>query len=453
MDVNTIKQKNGLESCIITTGVSSLNYYNEHLQSFGNSLVYNYMGVSSIKNIAKVDQYKIIIDFCDNNIKEIVFELLNYLLSLNVEIDVKLIYSDNLSSDEVEECMTLLNRLEKHRLINLEVIYKSSELPKEKESGSWFQKLKNTFFFTGAGNTGKTSLISALSELCNEKGHTVALIDLSDNNKLINYFSNIYPLEGINLQLDSMKARMKEHKESVVNVYTYSAKNLLDTAEEKVFNQYIKKISDVYDYVFVNADLNTAYDHSEIFNIGEKVFVVHDFMPTKINSAKQILLKLEEAGVNRKGNISLIYNKMIKCHFNIDFIEEKIIFDRVDNKNLVPIVDLDCHTFEISYSKKTMKAMINHISHKKSIIDYVSFSYKRNIESIYKYINNQPYVEIDDVDIIEYGLNYVKSSVNNILQNSHFQTIKAQAHKYMAYAKNRTRVASYIIHSRILEKH
>ncbi|MBM7616246.1 hypothetical protein [Alkaliphilus hydrothermalis] len=453
MDVNTIGQKDCLESCVITTGVSSLNYYNEQLHSFGNSLVYNYMGVGSIENIAKVPHYKIIIDFSDNNIKEIIFELLNYLLSLNVEIDIKLIYNENLSSKNIDDSMTLLNRLEKHNLIDLEIIYRSSELPKEKECSSWLQKIKNTFFFTGAGNTGKTSLISALGEFCKDKGHAVALIDLSDNNKLINYFSNIYPLENINLQGNALKEKMKRTKEAVVDVYTYRFTSIKNISEEKDFYQYIKRISDMYDYVLLNADCNTVYDQSEIFNIAEKVFVVHDFMPTKINSSKQILLRLEEAGINSKGNISLVYNKIIKCYFDINFIEEKIIFDRTDNKSLVPIVDLDCHTFEIPYSRKTMKAMINHISHKASIINHVSFSYRRNIESIYKYINNQPYVEIDDVDVLEYGINYCKVTLSNILQHSYIQTFKEEIYKCKAYVKNRKRVASYLIHSRILEKH
>ncbi len=446
MDVSTNQHKDDFQSCIITTGVSSLNYYYENILSFeeNSSLVYNYMSVTSIKEIAKADDYKVVIDFCDNNIKEIVFELLNYLLPFNTKIHATVIYNVVQTSEDIEQCMVLLNRLDKHKLITLEIVNKSSEVPKDKKSNSWIKKIKNAFFFTGAGNTGKTSLISALSELCNEKGQTVALIDLTENNKLINYFTNIYPLIGANLQANIIKEKIKDKKE--VDVYTHNYKNLINSADERILCEAINKLSFIYDFVFVNADINTVYTKSEIFNLGEKIFIVHDFMPTKINSAKQILLKFDEAGINTKGTISLVYNKVINCYFNIGFIEEKMIFKKVDNKRLVPLVDLNCETFEIPYSKKTMKAMINHISNKKSIINHVAYSYKRNTEYIYKYINNIPYVEMGDVDVIEYA----KNSFHNIVQHTYIKKIKEEVNKYITNTK---KVTSYLLHFRMLEKH
>ncbi|ABR49654.1 hypothetical protein Amet_3528 [Alkaliphilus metalliredigens QYMF] len=274
MDATTNEHIDGLQRCIITTGVSSLNYEKEHMQSFekNNSLLYNCMRVSSIKNIDKVDEYKVIIDFCDNNLQEIVFELLNHLLAFNVEIHVKVINNIALSSDEIEQCMILLNRLDKHKLIHLEIINKSSGLPKE-EGHSWIKKLKNAFFFTGSGNTGKTSLISALSELCNEKKQTVALIDLTEHHKLVNYFTSIYPLIGTNHQDHFVRERIKHNKEDVVNVYTYNDKKLINSADERVFYEAIKKISSLYDYVFVNTDINIVNTKSNIFNMGEKVLL------------------------------------------------------------------------------------------------------------------------------------------------------------------------------------
>ncbi|SCY31095.1 P-loop NTPase family protein [Alkaliphilus peptidifermentans] len=423
-----------IQSCIITTGVSSLNYYNEYMQSYeeNNTIVYNCMRVSSIKNIAKVENYKVVIDFCDNNIKEIVFELFNYLLPFNVELNVKVIYNVAISSDDIEQCMILLNRLDKHKLITLEIINKSSELPKEKEETSWIKKLKNMFFFTGAGNTGKTSLITALSELCNEKGHTVALVDITENNKLINYFTDIYPLIGANPQENFNKERVNDNKKAFANLYTYNYKSLLNATEERVFCESLKKISSTYDYVLVNTDINTVYGNSEIFNLAEKVFIVHDFMLTKINSAREILLMFDEAGINTEGNIALIYNKIIKCQFNIGFIEERMIFKKLDSKRLVPLVDLNCETFEIPYSKKTMRAMINNISHNKSIINNVAYSYRRNIDYIYKYINNVPHVEISDIDVIDYA----KNSLHNILQYSHIKNLKEDVYKYIEHVNN-----------------
>lgn len=145
MDVTINKSKDNIQSCVITTGVSSLNYYIEHMESFekNNSLLYNYMKVNSIKNIAKADEYKLIIEFSDSDIKEIVFELLDYLLPFYPEIYVKVIYDIDLVNSDAKQCMTLLNRLNKHKLINLEIITKSLELPKEKPSLT--QKIKKIF--------------------------------------------------------------------------------------------------------------------------------------------------------------------------------------------------------------------------------------------------------------------------------------------------------------------
>ncbi|ABR49653.1 hypothetical protein Amet_3527 [Alkaliphilus metalliredigens QYMF] len=172
-------------------------------------------------------------------------------------------------------------------------------------------------------------------------------------------------------------------------------------------------------------------------------------MPTKIDSTKQILLKFEESGINTKGNISLVYNKMIKCNFSLGFIEERMIFKKVGNKRLMPLVDLNCETFEIPYSKKTMEAMINHISHKKSIIDNVAYSYRRNTNHIYKYMNNIPYAEIGDIDLVEYA----KDSLRNLVQHTYIKNIKEEAYRYRTYMKKRKKFASYLIHSKIIEKH
>ncbi len=149
METTSNKYNHDLQSCVITTGISSLNFYNEQMQPFEQSdfLLYNLMRVSSIKNITKVAYYQVIIDFRDNNIKEVVFELLNYLLTFNVEIDVKIIYSEMIISDDAEECMSLLNRLSKHKLIKLETINKSLELKKEKENKYWIKRLRNVFFY------------------------------------------------------------------------------------------------------------------------------------------------------------------------------------------------------------------------------------------------------------------------------------------------------------------
>lgn len=455
MDVSTDRNIYNLQSCIITTGISSLNYYNEHMKYFkaSNSIVYNYMNVNSIKSIDRFDIYTVVIDLCDHNIKEIVFELLNYLLPFNVEIHAKVIYNTTVSSDDIDQCMALLKRLDTHKLIKLEIIKKSSGLPEEKEEKSWIKKIKNTFFFTGVGNTGKTSLISALSELFNEKGHRVALIDLTENSKLVNYFRNAYPLMATYLEGEVVKEKKEGKLEEATHLYTYNYKNLISNTEERLFWKTIEKISSSYDYVFVNTDINTVYTKSQIFSAGEKVFIVHDFMPTKINKAKEILLKFDQDGINRKGNISLVYNKMIKCCLNLGFVEENMIFRKEANSSrLIPLVDLNCETFEIPYSKKTMKAMINYISHKTSIINNVAYSYRRNIDCIYKYINDLPYTEISDINISDV-VEYVKHSFRNLEKYTCVKNIRTKANKCIRYLKNYRRSNTKLTHLKIFGRY
>ncbi|SET73550.1 hypothetical protein SAMN05660297_03320 [Natronincola peptidivorans] len=429
MEIIVEGSTNSLKRCIITTGVSSLNYYNNYMQQYNRQkeALYNCMGINSIRNIGEAQQYDVIIDVSDNNVTDIVFELFNHLLPKKVDIYVKLIHDTSSSDDNIKACIVLLQRLERNRLIELEIINKIPQSFKEKEEKSWMKRIKNLFFFIGPGNTGKTSIISALTELCNEKGGSIGLIDLTESCKLMNYFPNVRSLEKKPFRNGSSKKKLKSKHDGRVDVYYASHSILKDSKDRKDLTKTIEALTDAYDYVFINADLKVLNHAGDLFRLGEKIFIVHDFMPTKINVTKHILLTFAEKGINNNPNIALIYNKIIRCSYSLKNIEEKMIFKTSKNKELIPLVDLNSKTFEIPYHTKTMRAIINHISTKSSIVHNAAYSYKKNIDYLYKYINNISYVELEDMDIIE-GF---KACVGGIKQHQYAQRTYHSFHKHI----------------------
>jgi len=116
-------EKNDFQSCFITTGISSLKFYNHCVQLSYKSeaLLYSCMSMENIPNIAKVDKYFIIVDLSDKYIKDIIFNLFDYILPLGPEICVKIVKNNKLDNEDISNCMKLLNRLSKHNIINVEV--------------------------------------------------------------------------------------------------------------------------------------------------------------------------------------------------------------------------------------------------------------------------------------------------------------------------------------------
>lgn len=401
MGKNDDSNRNDLKGCIVTTGVSSLNYYNNYMQHFhkDHETLYNCMGISSIGNIDRVAYYNIIIDLTDHNIKDIVFEIFNYLLPMKADLYVKLIKDDSLNNEDVSQCNELLRRLSDHHLISLEIIDRIPHIAKKDKDTSWIQKFKNLFFFIGPGNTGKTSIITALTELCNQRGKKIALIDFTRDCKLMNYFPSIYSLENPITEEDEFKRRLWKKHIGSVDVYRSSAHLLKENEGLKNLTGYLNDLAERYDHIFINTDINTLNCCPDLFKIGDKIFIVHDIIPTKINITKHILLTFAATGINKNSSIALIYNKIIKDSFNLKTTEEKIIFNKLNNQKLIPLVDLNSKTFEIPYSKKTMRAIINNISNGDSIIYHSAYSFKRNLDYIYQYINDIPYIELEEMNI------------------------------------------------------
>ena len=121
--------KNKFQKCFITTGISSLKFFNRNIQSDdkNDALLYSCMSVDNIQNISKANKYFIVIDLRDKHIKEILFNLLNYILPLNPEICIKIVKNNGTQNEDVTECMKLLMRLSKYNIINLDMGTPSTE--------------------------------------------------------------------------------------------------------------------------------------------------------------------------------------------------------------------------------------------------------------------------------------------------------------------------------------
>lgn len=445
------KDNSNVKRCIITTGVSSLNYYNNYMQQFNkdNEALYNCMGKDSITSIDKAEYYNIIIDLSDYNIKTIVFEIFNYLLPLHAYLYVKLIRDDALTGSDTHECIELLEKLHRNQLIELEIINKMSHSSKREETSSWLKKFKNLFFFIGPGNTGKTSIISALTELCNEKNKSVGLIDLTEGCKLMNYFPDVRRIGETSLKDQQFKKKFKNKHTGLVDVYRCSGKHLKGDKNLQSCIKLLKELTSGYDYVFVNADVSMLEESIDLFRLADKTFIIHDMIPTKINITKHILLNFAATGINTNPNIALVYNKTIRCSFSLKSIEEKMIFKKLNNKKLVPLVDLNSKAFEIPYSKKTMGAIINNISTKRSIIHNASYSYRRNIEYIYNHINNLPYVEIEDMSITD----YFKYCFKRVSQQYYIHNTCKIVERYLTTLRSNLQSYTLVARSRFIEKH
>jgi len=108
------------------------------------------------------------------------------------------------------------------------------------------------------------------------------------------------------------------------------------------------------------------------------------------------------AGIDTQKTVSLIYNKTLSDTIEIGRIEEKLLFIRLPNKTIMPTVDLNCSTFEIPFEQKTMAAIIKNLATNTNGIENTSKRYRNNILNIYKYINDIPYIDNDDMEISQY---------------------------------------------------
>lgn len=386
--------------CIISTGSSSARHLKQYAAGHveESTLIYNCGEKGEISNIIPADHYDIIISYSDESVNEIIYDLFNFLIQQDVPIRVVFIMDSNPKEKNMPKHVAFLEKLEKHKFITLEFIDDTPAEPVKQED--------NIIYFVGPGNTGKTSIIASLSESFRQNSQKLALIDITHSNKLINYFPkhtflNTANLKDFTVSRDFFRS-VNIYTDGLVDLYVYDYEYDKKGPEVIYFCEILRKLSDLYDYIIVNSDERSLMDTPYIFKTASKIFIVHDFIPTKIRSTKRLLLKMISAGIDTQETVSLIYNKTLSDTVNIGKLEEKMLFIKLPSKKIIPAVDINCTTFEIPYEQKTMAAIIRNLMDNRTGIENTSKRYRTNITNIYKHINNILYTDNDEMEISQY---------------------------------------------------
>lgn len=408
-----------MQKCMIITSTSSLTCYEKFLPGLklDTLLIYRCFHEENTENIPAADYYEIIIDFNNKDINNIAYKMLNRLLQFECGIHAKV-----LESSAAGDCMKLLKKLERNNLIRLEILKDNTKV----NIKNLLESLpENIIGFIGPGNTGKTSIISSISELFCYNKQRVALVDLTIQHKLTNYFSCSINLSDICIDDTSINQYAfqlgNKHNNNTVNLYIYDKSADIAQSETVFLCKSIKYLSKHYDFVLINADENIVSNSVDIFKLCKKIFIVHDCMLTKTNQAHQILLNLNRSDVNTQERVSLIYNKMLRKASDIGMIEENLIFESNSKGHLIPLVDIRCNTLEILYNRQTMIALNNKIITKASTIYDASINYIKNISRLYKFINNLSYCEYTEMHFSEFIQHHV---YNNIIRTYVLANIK-----------------------------
>jgi len=394
------KSASKVHRCIISAGSTPTAYHNSYTSDYDeeSTSICNCSDKDEICKIVPADHYDIIINYSDESVNEIIYDLFSFLIPHDVPIRVLLIMDISMPGSSMPKRVAFLEKLEKHKFITLEFIDESPAEPVKQED--------NIIYFVGPGNTGKTSIIASLSESFRQNSQKLALIDITRNNKLINYFPkhsflNTSNLKDFSISRDFYKS-VNIYTDGLVDLYVYDYEYDKKGPEVIYFCEILRKLSELYDYIIVNADENSLICTPYIYKTANKVFIVHDFMPTKIRTTKKLLLKMISAGIDTQKTVSLIYNKTLKDTIDIARMEEKLLFIRLPNKKIIPAVDLNCSTFEIPYEQKTMAAIIKNLSTSTTGIENTSKKYRTNIANIYKHINDIPYTDNDEMEISQF---------------------------------------------------
>lgn len=393
------KSASKVHRCIISTGSSSASYLtrytSDHVEE--SLSICNCTDKEDIPKVVSANHYDIIINYSDESVNDIIYDLFSFLIPQDIPIRVIFILDKN-TTNSIPKHVTFLEKLEKHKFITLEFIDDSPSEPVKQE--------ENIIYFVGPGNTGKTSIIASLSENFRQNNQKLALIDITRKNKLINYFPkhsflNTSNLKDFSISRDFYRS-VNIYTDGLVDLYVYDYEYDKKGPEVIYFCEILRKLSELYDYIIVNADESSVINTPYIYKTANKVYIVHDFMPTKIKTTKKLLLKMISAGIDTQKRVSLIYNKTLSDTIDIGRIEEKLLFIRLPNRKILPTVNINCSTFEIPYEQKTMAAIIKNLATDTTGIENTSKKYRNNILNIYKHINNIPYSENDEMEISQF---------------------------------------------------
>lgn len=412
-----------LQKCFIITSASSLSFVEESW--FGSQLdgflIYYCLYEKSTENIPVANDYEIIVDLEHKEIHGIVVKLLNKLMQRDCNLYVRVLERPASEGTGAALCMNLLRKLEKNKLIELEILHDGGEIKiKDFLEGP----LENVTCFIGPGNTGKTSIISSVSELYEDKKQKIALLDLTMEHKLTNYFSASIRLVDICIESGQFNLQGQYQDDECVNLYIYDYPRRFKQKDRIFLWKSIQSLSKSYDHVLINADKYMVSKFINAFKLFTNIFIVHDCMPNKINTTHDMLLNLHRSGIDTKKTISIIYNKVVKQASNIGKIEENMIFKTNSNGHLVPLIDINCSTLEILHHKRTMIALNNKVITKGNTLNDAAINYLKNINSLYNAIQHITDCEYTDMEVIEFAryhiynmlYHYVLPKINQILK-------------------------------------
>ncbi|WP_432666603.1 hypothetical protein R9X47_09685 [Wukongibacter baidiensis] len=415
-----------LQKCIITTSISSLTFYEKTLSGsrFDALLIYNCLQEQNTETIPAAHKYEIIIDFKNDDIYNILVKILNRLLKFDCDLYVKILDIPMSDNSDVKLCMDLLKKLRSKNLIRLKI---RGDKTHRKIKALLNSPLDNVTCFIGPGNTGKTSIIASVSELfCNEN-QNIALLDLTSGHKLKEYFpysKNISDIAPCHNNTEDASSDLQNKQDNFPCLYTYETSAECNSSEIIFLCKAIKHLSKSYDSVLINTDDHAVSNLIGIFKLFTSIFIVHDCMINKIHSTHKMLLKLQGSGVVTEKSVSIIYNKVVKRASDMGNIEERLIFTRDSNGHLIPLIDINCMTLEISHSKKTAIALNNKITAKENALNKASISYVVNIQRLYNSINNIEDCDYSDLQVSEFVRNHIYDVIHNFLSLKIYQPLE-----------------------------
>lgn len=378
------------QKCLIITGTTISACLEKNVSGYesGGLLTYYCLYKKDATNIPMAKDYEVIVDFSNKEIHMVIVDLLNRLLNVACNITVKVLDSGR-SGSHMNSTMELLRKLEKNNLIQLDILNegnKVNEIPRS---------LEKVTFFVGPGNTGKTSILSSISELFALKKQRVALLDLTMEFKLKNYFSMCFKLTELH-RLNFLRSTKQNNN---IDLFTYDYTGTKSSIG--FLSDAVQSLREAYDAVLVNTDTRLLSTGVMLFHLPESIYIVHDCMLNKTAITHDILFHLNQSGIDMT-KISMIYNKVAKKAMDMGMIEEKLVFIRDSNNHLIPLIDIRCRTLEIFYSEKTMAALNKKILTKTGSFHIASRNYVANMDRLYRCIRSREDCEFTDMQFCEF---------------------------------------------------
>ncbi len=372
---------------IITIGTNPAYIKNSIYRSFSSkeTNIFCFDNANAHIKIKFFYSYEIYIDENFQQGLKIIIDVLNTLIPLDCNINVKVLHEASLREPINENLNHLLRRLQKHNFITLE----SCGIKNISISYAPAKPLNNICFFVSPCDTGKSSIVAATVKKFIANNKRVAIIDLSKHHKLSNYFTSYASINPDSLKQFDYNSISNTN---LFSLYNYSFSNDYKASNIIILCDFITRLSDLFDYVMIASDEKAVAKITNVFKLASKIFLILNQDTTKISKIKCMVLKLMLNGIKTKKVISLIHNKTEKVKSDTRYIEENALFVNFPKRKLISTIDIHCNTIEIPYTKGLSN--ISKLGNKSSYLRYL-----KSIEKIYLYISDIPYVEEDEKDL------------------------------------------------------